>query len=67
MVYEKARAAGTPMVSFFRPQELLEQARKAGFKRAKHVGRAEIIRRYFANRADGLVPSSGEEYLVAET
>jgi hypothetical protein len=42
-------------------------AREAGFREAKHVGRAEIIKRYFAGRSDGLQPSSGEEFLIAET
>lgn len=67
MVYERARAAGTPFVSFFRPPEMLALAREAGFREARHVSRAEIIRRYFAGRTDGLQPSSGEEFLVATT
>lgn len=65
MVYERARAAGTPFISFFRPEEALALAREAGFSSADHVGREEIIRRYFAGRADGLEPSSGEEFLIA--
>jgi methyltransferase (TIGR00027 family) len=67
MVYERAKAAGTPFVSFFRPEEMLKLAREAGFRKAEHVSREEIIRRYFAGRADKLQPSSGEEYLVAST
>lgn len=67
MVYERARAAGTPFLSFFRPEEMLALAREAGFRGVCHVSRQEIIRRYFAGRADGLEPSSGEEYLVAVT
>lgn len=67
MVYERARAAGTPFVSFFRPDEILALAREAGFREVKHVSRAEMIQRYFAGRADGLVPGSGEEFLVART
>jgi methyltransferase (TIGR00027 family) len=65
MVYERARAAGTPFVSFFRPPELLAMAREAGFREARHVDRAALIARYFMGRADGLQPSSGEEFLVA--
>jgi methyltransferase (TIGR00027 family) len=64
-VYERAKAAGTPFISFFRPEEMLKLAREAGFRHAEHISREEIIRRYFAGRADGLQPSSGEEYLVA--
>ncbi len=67
MVYEKARAAGTPFVSFFRPEELVTMALEAGFKNAEHASRAEIIAKYFAGRVDGLVPSSGEELLIATT
>jgi methyltransferase (TIGR00027 family) len=66
-VYGRARAAGTPFVSFFRPAEILELAREAGFRELRLVSRDEIIARYFAGRKDGLVPSSGEEFLVAGT
>jgi O-methyltransferase involved in polyketide biosynthesis len=65
MVYERARAAGTPFLSFFSPPEMLALAREAGFQQAKHVSRADLIDRYFAGRTDGLQPSSGEEFLVA--
>ena len=67
MVYERARAAGTPFLSFFRPEEMLALARKASFRDVRHVSREEIIRRYFAGRSDGLQPASGEEFLVAST
>jgi methyltransferase (TIGR00027 family) len=67
MVYERARAAGTPFLSFFRPAEMVEMAYKAGFRDAKHVSRDELIQRYFAGRPDGLVPSTGEEFLIATT
>jgi methyltransferase (TIGR00027 family) len=67
MVYERARAAGTPFISFFRPPEMLALAREAGFRMVHHTSRDEIIRRYFAGRPDGLQPSSGEEFLVATT
>jgi len=64
-VYERARAAGTPFVSFFRPEEIVKLAREAGFREAKHISREDIIKRYFAGRSDGLKPSSGEEFIVA--
>lgn len=67
MVYERARAAGTPFVSFFEPSEITALAREAGFKNAEHVSRAHIIERYFKGRSDGLQPSSGEEILIATT
>jgi methyltransferase (TIGR00027 family) len=67
MIYERARAAGTPFISFFAPTEITMLAREAGFKAAKHISRADITQRYFVGRADGLLPSSGEEFLVAQT
>lgn len=65
MVYKRAAEAGTPFLSFFSPQEILDLARQCGFAEARHVSREEIIRRYFTGRPDGLKPSSGEEFLVA--
>jgi methyltransferase (TIGR00027 family) len=67
VVYERARAAGTPFLSFFRPDEMLELARTAGFRQAAHVSSNEIAERYFADRSDGLRPAEGEEFLVAGT
>ncbi len=66
-VYERARAAGTPFLSFFAPDEMIEFARAAGFKQARHVSTANLIDRYFAARTDGLRPSRGESILVAGT
>ena len=66
MVYDRARAAGTPFLSFFRPEEILALAREAGFSEATHVSRADLIKKYFSKRSDGLVPASGEELLVAK-
>lgn len=62
-----ARAAGTPFISFFPPAEILALAREAGFTDVEHVSAAQLTERYFAGRADGLRPSSGEELLVATT
>lgn len=67
MVYERARAAGTPFASFFSPPEILALAHKVGFKQAHHVSRSHIIEKYFVDRTDGLKPSSGEEFLIAST
>lgn len=67
MVQERARAAGTPFVSLFRPEEILALAREAGFRDVQHISKDEIVQRYFAGRKDGLKPSSGEEFLVATT
>ena len=66
-VYASAKAAGTPFLSFFRPPEILELARQAGFRDVQHISGSDIIQRYFAGRPDGLQPSSGEEFLIART
>jgi O-methyltransferase involved in polyketide biosynthesis len=63
----QAQAAGTPFISFYAPQEMLALARDAGFKDAQHVSGAVLAKRYFADRTDGLRPSSGEDLLVATT
>lgn len=62
-----ARAAGTPFISFYTPEEMLALAREAGFGEARHVSNAELRARYFADRADGLRPTSGEDLLLATT
>ena len=62
-----ARAAGTPFISFYTPEEMLALARAAGFKSAQHVSGTLLARSYFADRTDGLRPSSGEDLLVATT
>jgi methyltransferase (TIGR00027 family) len=64
-VYERARAAGTPFLSFFSPTEILALAREAGFRQTRHVSTADVTQRYFAGRTDGLQPSSGEAFLIA--
>ncbi|MEQ1505564.1 MAG: class I SAM-dependent methyltransferase [Myxococcota bacterium] len=60
-----ARANGTPWVSVFAPDELVGMARSAGFDPVHHVSGAELARLYFADRADGLRPSSAEALVVA--
>jgi methyltransferase (TIGR00027 family) len=63
-----ARAAGTPFLSFFTPDEMLALAREAGFADVLHVSGATLARRYFAGRTDGLrPPDNGEELLLAST
>jgi len=67
MVHALARAAGTPFVSFFAPDEMLALAREAGFRVVKHVGTDDLTQRYFHARADALKPSTGESFLIAST
>jgi methyltransferase (TIGR00027 family) len=66
-VYKRARAAGTPFLSFFSPSEMLALAEEAGFSKTRHVSTADLTQRYFTGRADGLQPASGEAFLVATT
>jgi hypothetical protein len=60
-----AKASGTPFVSFYTPAEMVELARDAGFADARTVSGAFLAERYFADRTDGLRPSSGEDLLLA--
>jgi methyltransferase (TIGR00027 family) len=62
-----AQASGTPFISFYTPPEMLELARRAGFEDARHVSGVSLGDRYFADRTDGLRPSSGEDLLIATT
>jgi methyltransferase (TIGR00027 family) len=62
-----ARAAGTPFVSFYTPDEMVALARDAGFADVEHVSGRRMGDRYFSGRSDGLRPSSGEDLIVATT
>jgi hypothetical protein len=47
---------------------MLALADETGFKEARHVSAADLTRRYFADRTDGLrPPNHAEELLVAKT
>ncbi len=68
MAERGARASGTPFLSFFTPPEIQALAREAGFRNARHVSAADLTRRYFADRTDGLrPPNNAEDLLVATT
>lgn len=63
-----AAARGTPFISFFTPEEMLDLARECGFKAVQHVSAAALTERYFAGRSDGLrPPNNAEELLIATT
>jgi methyltransferase (TIGR00027 family) len=62
-----AQAAGTPFISFYTPDEMLQLARHVGFKIVHHVSATMLNERYFAGRTDGLHTPRGEELLVATT
>ncbi|KVT16695.1 methyltransferase [Burkholderia sp. MSMB1459WGS] len=66
MAAKGARESGTPFISFFTPAQICALATQAGFTRAEHVSAADLTRRYFADRTDGLrPPNRAEELLVA--
>ncbi|WP_316780142.1 class I SAM-dependent methyltransferase [Streptomyces sasae] len=62
-----ARASGTPFLSFYSPGRMTALAAAAGFREIRHVSAGELAGRYFTGRTDGLLPSRGEEILVAVT
>ncbi|RFU85411.1 SAM-dependent methyltransferase [Streptomyces triticagri] len=62
---EGAQASGTPFISFYAPDEMLAATREAGFADVRHVSGASLADRYFADRPDGLRPSSGEDLVLA--
>lgn len=62
---EPTRSNRKPFISFFTPQEMLDAARKAGFREARHISGATLTKRYLSDRLDSLPPSSAEEMLVA--
>lgn len=62
-----ASASGTPMISFFTPEEMLDLAREAGFEAAKLVSTKDMEQLYFTGRTDDLSPANGEVFLIAKT
>ena len=60
-----AERSGTPFRSFFRPEEILDLAKQAGFQSAQTISKKDIVDSYFKERADGLDSASGEEILIA--
>ncbi len=62
-----AREAGTPMVSFFTPDDVVTSANKAGFKEVKTISTKDMEQLYFESRTDKLLPASGEVFLLAAT
>jgi methyltransferase (TIGR00027 family) len=62
-----ARTSETPFISFYLPDEILALASEAGFRTARQVSGTSLGERYFAERPDGLRPSSGEDLLIATT
>ena len=65
MAIKGAAASGTPFVSFFSVEEVAKLADEIGLKDIRTVSTKDMTERYFKDRADNLVPASGEFFLVA--
>jgi methyltransferase (TIGR00027 family) len=64
-VEQAARGSGTPFLSHYAPDEMVEMCRAAGFSAVRHVGPQDLIDRYFVGRTDGLRPPTAEQLVVA--
>ncbi|WP_405562695.1 class I SAM-dependent methyltransferase [Streptomyces sp. NBC_01180] len=53
--------------SCFTADEMLQLAREAGFREARHLSTADLTERYFTGRPDGLLPEVGESFLLARS
>jgi methyltransferase (TIGR00027 family) len=53
---DQAAAVGEPWLSYFTPKELEATLRDLGFSKIIFLSRDEAMRRYYADRRDGLVP-----------
>lgn len=66
-VMQKAAEASTPFLSLFKPEEILELAKEAGFKKVQYVSGQDIYQRYFSGRPDALNAGTAEAFLVVQT
>lgn len=68
MAKRGAEASGTPFISFFTPDEMVNMAEEAGFRDVRHISAASLAERWFAGRSDGLrPPDNAEELILART
>jgi methyltransferase (TIGR00027 family) len=67
VAHRHARKLGTPFVSLFTPEEMVALVREVGFADVRSLSAADLTARYFAERTDGLRPSSSEAIVVATT
>jgi O-methyltransferase involved in polyketide biosynthesis len=65
-VMQKAEEGGTPFLSLFAPEEVLEMAREAGLKAARCEPAESLFNRYLARRGDELKMGEAEAFLVAQ-
>src|SRR5690606_35564935 len=65
-VMARAKESGTPFISLFAPDEIIQLAKSCGFHEAKYVSGEDIYQMYFAKRPDGLRAGHAEAFLVAK-
>jgi methyltransferase (TIGR00027 family) len=63
-VMKKAHDAGTPFLSLFTGNELLQMAKEAGFKNSYYVSANDLFQKYFSHRSDGLNAGTAEGFIV---
>ena len=67
MSLKGAARSGTPFISFFTSDEMINLAKPLGFKKMTTFATSDMFPEYFSSRTDGLRPSTGEILLIAET
>jgi methyltransferase (TIGR00027 family) len=67
VAHRHARKVGAPFVSLFTPGDMATLVHRAGFAHVRSVSAGDLTTRYFADRTDGLRPSSSEAIVVATT
>src|SRR5262245_9001504 len=60
-----AAGSGTPFISHYAPDEMVEMCRAAGFSSVQHISPDDLTARYFTGRSDGLRPPTAEQLIVA--
>ena len=64
-VEQAASRSGTPFISHYSPDEMVEMCRAAGFSAVRHITPHDLTEKYFAGRTDGLRPPTAEQLIVA--
>lgn len=61
-----AAASGTPFVSFFSVEEIVNLADQVGLQEIQIISTKDMREKYFEGRTDHLIPASGEFFLVGK-
>ncbi len=67
MAIKGAAASGTPFISFFPVEDVVNLAAKIGLKEIRILSTKDMTEKYFKDRSDRLVPATGEFFLLAKT